>query len=58
MTGDWDATLDDLAARRATAQAMGGTEKLERRREAGRLDARSRIGALLGMPICSRVRVG
>ena len=47
MTGDWDATLDDLAARRATAHAMGGADKLARRREVGRLDARSRIGALL-----------
>ena len=47
MTGDWDATLDDLAQRRATAHAMGGADKLAPRREAGRLDARSRIGALL-----------
>mgnify|MGYP003322390193 CR=1 FL=1 len=46
MTGDWDATLDDLAQRRATAHAMGGADKLARRSEAGRLDARSRIGAL------------
>ena len=46
MTGDWDATLDDLAQRRAR-HAMGGADKLAPRREAGRLDARSRIGALL-----------
>lgn len=47
MPGDWDATLDDLATRRATAHAMGGADKLARRRDVGRLDARSRIGALL-----------
>jgi len=44
---DWSETLDDLEARRAEAYAMGGPEKLDRRREAGRLDARGRIDALL-----------
>ncbi|MEO0492292.1 MAG: carboxyl transferase domain-containing protein [Actinomycetota bacterium] len=47
MTGDWDATLDDLAARRAAVHAMGGEEKLARRHDAGRLDARGRLAALL-----------
>ena len=41
MTGDWDATLDDLAQRRATAHAMGGADKLARRVDR---DARHRGG--------------
>ncbi|MEM7141623.1 MAG: carboxyl transferase domain-containing protein [Actinomycetota bacterium] len=44
---DWGETLDDLDERRSTAHAMGGPEKLETRRDAGRLDARGRIDALL-----------
>jgi acetyl-CoA carboxylase carboxyltransferase component len=44
---DWGETLDDLAARRAVAHEMGGAEKREARRAAGRLDARGRIDALL-----------
>mgnify|MGYP001812206641 FL=1 len=47
MADDWRSTLDDLAARRAAAAAMGGPEKLERRRGQGRLDARGRIDRLL-----------
>ena len=48
MSGhDWDDTLDDLAARRTTAQGMGGAEKLGRRHDAGRLDARQRLDELL-----------
>ncbi len=48
MSGhDWDATLADLAARRATAAAMGGEEKLSRRHAQGRLDARQRVAELL-----------
>ena len=44
---DWDATLDDLAERRAAAHAMGGADKLGARHESGRLDARGRLAALL-----------
>ena len=44
---EWDATLHDLSERRAIAQAMGTTAKLEARTEAGRLNARQRIDALL-----------
>lgn len=44
---DWSETLDDLARRRAAAQAMGGSEKVEARRAEGRLDARGRIDMLL-----------
>jgi acetyl-CoA carboxylase carboxyltransferase component len=48
MTRDgWQPLLDDLAVRRAAARAMGGTERLERQREGGRLDARARVAALL-----------
>ena len=43
MTGDWDATLDDLAQRRATAHAMGVPTNCPTPR-GGRLDARSRMG--------------
>ena len=42
----WQALLDDLARRREQATAMGGAEKLERRREAGRLNARERVAEL------------
>ncbi len=44
---DWGETLDDFEARRTEAHAMGGAKKLDARREAGRLDARGRIAALL-----------
>jgi methylmalonyl-CoA decarboxylase subunit alpha len=43
----WDPLLEDLERRRAAAQAMGGEERLERRRVGGRLDARARIDTLL-----------
>ncbi len=43
----WDATLEDFEQRRRQARAMGGAERLARRRAAGRLDARSRVSALL-----------
>ena len=38
MTG-WEPLLDDLAARRDAARAMGGPERLEAHRRGGRLDA-------------------
>lgn len=44
---DWSDTLDDFAARRAAAHAMGGEAKRDARRAAGRLDARTRLDALL-----------
>ncbi|MEX2267079.1 MAG: carboxyl transferase domain-containing protein [Acidimicrobiia bacterium] len=43
---DWKLLLEDLAARREAARAMGGTERLERHRAGGRLDARQRIDHL------------
>src|SRR5260370_19320410 len=43
----WDGVLGDLERRRQAARAMGGEERLRRHREAGKLDARSRIGHLL-----------
>jgi acetyl-CoA carboxylase carboxyltransferase component len=43
---DWAALLRELDERRAAATAMGGSEKLERRRQTGRLDARERIARL------------
>ena len=44
---DWQPLLRDLEARRADARAMGGAERLEARRETGRLNARERIDALV-----------
>jgi methylmalonyl-CoA decarboxylase subunit alpha len=44
---DWDPLLKDLQQRRDTARAMGGTERLERHRAEGRLDARARVERLL-----------
>jgi acetyl-CoA carboxylase carboxyltransferase component len=43
---DWKPLLEDLAARREAARAMGGPERLERHRAGGRLDARQRIERL------------
>ena len=43
---DWQPLLDDLAARRDAARAMGGPERLEAQRRGGRLDARARLDAL------------
>lgn len=43
----WGPLLDELARRRAAAEAMGGEEKLARRRAEGRLDARARVARLL-----------
>ncbi len=52
MTGptepdDWQPLLRDLEARRADARAMGGAERIEARRETGRLNARERIDVLV-----------
>jgi acetyl-CoA carboxylase carboxyltransferase component len=43
----WKPLLDDLEDRRRVARAMGGPEKLTRRRDAGALDARARVAHLL-----------
>ena len=43
----WGPSLDDLAERRAAARAMGGEERLARKRDKGQLDARARIDHLL-----------
>ena len=43
MTGGWDDTLDDLAARRAAVHAMGGEEKVERQHHFGKYTVRERI---------------
>ena len=42
----WEPVLDDLADRRRSAEAMGGEERLARRRAGGKLDARARVAAL------------
>lgn len=44
---DWRETLEDLDRRRRQARAMGGPERLDRHRGAGRLDARARVERLL-----------
>jgi len=44
---DWKPLLDELARRGDAARAMGGAEKLARRRAQGRLNARERVAALL-----------
>lgn len=44
---DWDPLLDELAARRRAARAMGGPERVERLMTArGKLDARARLALL------------
>ncbi len=44
--GEWKPLLDDLDARQTEARGMGGSERLERQREDGRLDARQRVAHL------------
>ncbi len=41
----WQREVDELNRRKALAQAMGGLDKLQRQRDAGRLNARERIAA-------------
>ncbi len=38
---DWESVLEELAARRVASRAMGGDERLEKHRAAGKLDARA-----------------
>jgi acetyl-CoA carboxylase carboxyltransferase component len=47
LPGGWGPTLADLAARRQAARAMGGPERLARHHGQGKLDARTRVEALL-----------
>jgi acetyl-CoA carboxylase carboxyltransferase component len=47
LPGGWGPTLADLGARRRAARAMGGPERLDRHRGQGKLDARTRVEALL-----------
>ena len=42
----WQTLLNDLTHRQATAQAMGGDERIEKQRSKGRLNARERIDRL------------
>src|SRR6201996_8444138 len=44
---DWEETLEDLERRRQHAWAMGGPERLDKHRDKGKLDARTRIERLL-----------
>jgi acetyl-CoA carboxylase carboxyltransferase component len=44
---DWDDTLDDLERRRQHTLAMGGSERLAKHHDKGKLDARARIDRLL-----------
>jgi acetyl-CoA carboxylase carboxyltransferase component len=46
-TPAWHDDLDDLAKRREASRAMGGDERLEKHRAAGKLDARARVATLL-----------
>src|SRR5947199_5476257 len=43
----WDEVLDDLARRRDISRAMGGEDRLRKRHDGGKLDARARIAYLL-----------
>ncbi len=43
----WEKEVEELARRRALAEQMGGTEKVERQHSRGKLDARQRIGGLV-----------
>ncbi len=42
----WQEVLDNLEQRRASSRAMGGEERLRKHRNAGKLDARTRIDCL------------
>jgi acetyl-CoA carboxylase carboxyltransferase component len=46
-SGEWKEVIDDLEQRRATSRAMGGDERLQKHRGAGKLDARARVAHLL-----------
>ncbi|WP_310768893.1 acyl-CoA carboxylase subunit beta [Mycobacterium sp. Z3061] len=44
---DWQETLDDLDRRRRHSRGMGGSERLDKHRGKGKLDARARIERLV-----------
>lgn len=64
--GGWESILEELARRRAAAQAMGGEARLEKHRASGKLDARQRLQRLfdpgsfveLGAFVCGLQRQG
>jgi len=43
----WDSEIEELRRRQALAERMGGTEKVRRQHERGKMDARARIAALV-----------
>lgn len=43
----WDKEIEELRAREALAEQMGGAEKVERQHSRGKLDARARIAGLV-----------
>ena len=47
LPGGWGPALADLAARRRASRAMGGEDRLAKRHDRGRLDARQRVDLLL-----------
>lgn len=47
LRADWEESLVELEARRATGRAMGGPERLAKHHAQGKLDARARIDALV-----------
>jgi acetyl-CoA carboxylase carboxyltransferase component len=47
QAGNWDEVVDDLQQRRDVSRAMGGDERLQKHRGAGKLDARARVAHLL-----------
>ena len=51
---DWAAILAELDRRRDAARAMGGEERVEKHRAAGKLDARQRAAALFDPGTCPR----
>ena len=44
---DWEETLEDLDRRRQHARGMGGSERLDKHRGKGKLDARARVERLV-----------
>ena len=47
VSNEWDGVLANLEQRRDGSRAMGGDERLRQHRDAGKLDARARVAALL-----------
>ncbi|MGQ2931756.1 MAG: methylmalonyl-CoA carboxyltransferase, partial [Sphingopyxis sp.] len=43
----WKKEVDELAARRAMAEKMGGDEKVARQHGRGKMDARARLDAIV-----------